>query len=65
MARQYSRGGSDDGAAADMRRTALGMQASMVQYSVLSSYLLSDVPLSRYEASFGTPFPGRKNLLRL
>ena len=39
--------------AADARRTALGMQAAMVRYSVLSSYLLSDVPPSRYEASFG------------
>lgn len=36
-----------------IKQTVRKMQAKMVRYSILSSYLLSDVPSSKYEVKFG------------
>lgn len=36
-----------------MKQTAREMQAKMVRYNILASYLLSDVPPSKYELKFG------------
>ncbi|KAL7468542.1 hypothetical protein ACHAXS_008767 [Conticribra weissflogii] len=37
----------------EMKATVRKMQARMVRYSILSSYLLSEVPASKYEMKFG------------
>ncbi|KAL7493132.1 hypothetical protein ACHAWT_002237 [Skeletonema menzelii] len=36
-----------------VRQTVRNMQAKMVRYNILTSYLLSDVPSSKYEVKFG------------
>lgn len=36
-----------------LKQTVRNMQAKMVRYNILTSYLLSDVPSSKYEVKFG------------